>query len=112
MGGALSLRLACADAAVRAAIVFYGVAPPEEQLDALAAPVLAEAALLVVRQVRQVGHEDLAHLAGGAGDEGDADAVVDVAGHRGAVVDALVVGVGVDEEEAAIRHALSLDRDA
>lgn len=40
MGGALSLRLACADAELGASVVFYGFAPPYEQLAGLKCPVL------------------------------------------------------------------------
>ena len=54
----------------------------------LAAAVLAEPVLLVGGEVLQLGDEDLAHLAGGAGHEGDADALGDVPRHRRAVADA------------------------
>ena len=40
MGGALSLRLACVDPEIAAAVVFYGFAPPPEMLATLQAPVL------------------------------------------------------------------------
>jgi carboxymethylenebutenolidase len=40
MGGALSLRLACNDPELAAAVVFYGLAPPLEQLAGLKCPVL------------------------------------------------------------------------
>jgi carboxymethylenebutenolidase len=40
MGGALSLRLACAEPALAAAVVFYGFPPPHEQLAGLRCPVL------------------------------------------------------------------------
>ncbi len=65
--------------------------------------VIAEAVLTVGREMLQVGDEDLAHLTGGAGDDRDAAALRDVLRHRGAVVERLVVGVGVDEEGALVR---------
>ncbi len=40
MGGALSLRLACSDPELAAAVVFYGFPPPLEMLAGLKAPVL------------------------------------------------------------------------
>jgi carboxymethylenebutenolidase len=40
MGGALALRLACVDPELGAAIVFYGGAPPHEQLAGIQCPVL------------------------------------------------------------------------
>ena len=69
----------------------------------LAAAVLPETVVAVGGQVLQVGHQDLAHLAGRAGDQGDPAALRDVLRHRGAVVDGLVVGVGVDQEEPVLR---------
>ena len=63
---------------------------------------LAEGVLLVGGQVRQLGQEDLALLAEGAGHEGDLGAVGDVLGHGGAGADALVIGMGMHEEQAAI----------
>ena len=41
MGGAAALRLACAEPALAAAVVFYGASPPLEQLAGLRAHVLA-----------------------------------------------------------------------
>jgi hypothetical protein len=75
----------------------------------LGTPVLAEAVLLVGREVGQLGDEDLAHLPRGAGDAGDLAALGDVLGHGGAVADGLVVGVGVHEQEALgrVRHRSS-----
>ena len=64
-----------------------------------AASVLAEPVLLVGGEVLELGHQDLAHLAGGAGDQGDAATLRDVLGHRRALADGLVVGVGVDEQQ-------------
>ena len=61
-----------------------------------------EAVLLVGGEVGQLGHEHLAHLAGGAGHQRDAAPLLDVARHRGAVVDRLVVGVGVDQQQALV----------
>lgn len=40
MGGALSLRLACAEPALAAAVVFYGFPPPHAQLAGVQCPVL------------------------------------------------------------------------
>jgi carboxymethylenebutenolidase len=40
MGGALSLRLACADPELAASVIFYGMAPPAETLGGLRCPVL------------------------------------------------------------------------
>lgn len=40
MGGALALRLACVDPELGAAVVFYGGAPPHEQLAGIQCPVL------------------------------------------------------------------------
>ena len=40
MGGALSGRLACSEPNLRAAAIFYGTPPPEEELLALACPLL------------------------------------------------------------------------
>ncbi len=60
----------------------------------------------------QVGHQDLAHLAGGAGDQGDAAALGDVLRHRGALADRLVVGVGVDQQQPLLgerAHAAILE---
>ena len=77
----------------------------------LAASVLAEPVLLVGGEVLQLGDQDLAHLTGGAGDQGDPAALGDVAGHRGALADRLVVGVGVDEEQLR-RSGRSVTRPA
>ena len=60
---------------------------------------VGEGVVLVGGQVLELGHQDLAHLATGAGDEGDADALGDVPGHGRALADGLVVGVRVHEEE-------------
>ena len=68
----------------------------------LSAAVLAEAVVPVGGEVLELGHEDLAHLAGGAGHQGDAAALGDVLRHRGALADRLVVGVGVHEQEALV----------
>jgi len=40
LGGGLSARLAAADAELRAAVVFYGVAPPDELVPRIQAPIL------------------------------------------------------------------------
>jgi carboxymethylenebutenolidase len=40
MGGGLSARLACADPKLAAAIIFYGAAPPADQVPNIACPVL------------------------------------------------------------------------
>jgi carboxymethylenebutenolidase len=40
MGGAVSLRLACTDPELAAAVVFYGLAPPREMVAGLRCPVL------------------------------------------------------------------------
>ena len=70
----------------------------------LAAPVLAEPVVAVGGEVLELGHQDLAHLPGRAGDQGDAAAHGDVLRHRRAVLDRLVVGVGVDEEDALVGY--------
>ncbi len=49
---------------------------------------------VVVRRVH-LGHDDLAHLAAGAGDQDDPAALGDGLGHRSSGADRLVVGVGV-----------------
>ena len=49
-----------------------------------------------------VGQQDFALLAQRARHEGDLHALVDVARHGRSRADALVVGMGMDEEEAAI----------
>ena len=67
----------------------------------LADPVAAELVGLVGGQLRELGHEDLALLAQRAGEQGDRGPLGDVPGHRGAVVDRLVVRVGVHEQQAA-----------
>jgi carboxymethylenebutenolidase len=40
IGGALSLRLACVDRGLSAAVAYYGNAPPEDQLESVACPLL------------------------------------------------------------------------
>ena len=80
----------------------------------LAAPVVAELVLLVGGQVHQLGDQDLAHLTGGAGHQRDPASLGDVARHRGALADRLVVRVSVDEEQAlvgAVGHASSLGEE-
>src|SRR3546814_17259897 len=69
------------------------------RLGELALAVLAELVVLVGREVLQLGDQDLPHLAGGAGDQGDAASLGDIFRHRGALTDGLVVRVGVDEQE-------------
>jgi len=64
---------------------------------------LAERVLLVGSQVRELGKEDLALLAERAGDEGDLGALRHVLRHRRTGADALVVGVGMDQQQAS-RH--------
>ena len=73
----------------------------------LAAPVLAQPVLAVGGEVLELGHQDLAHLTGGARDQGDAAAHGDVLRHRRAVLDRLVVGVGVDEQQALVGYGES-----
>ena len=68
----------------------------------LAAPVLPEPVVAIGGQVLELGHQDLAHLAGRAGDQRDAAALCDVLGHRGALPDRLVVGVGVDQQQPVV----------
>ncbi len=70
----------------------------------LADAVPAELVGLVGGQAGQLGHEDLALLAQRAGQQGDVRALGDVAGHGGPVVDRLVVGVGVHEEQSTVRR--------
>ena len=74
------------------------------RLGEFAVAMVAEAVLLVGRQVLQPGDEDLALLTQGAGDERDADPLVDVAGHGDAGADRLVVGVGMHEEDPPVGH--------
>ena len=79
-----------------------GLGPLQETLEEtnrLLAAVLAQAAVVLEGEVAELGDEHLPHLAGGAGHERDAASLRDVARHGGAVVDRLVVGVGVDEEQ-------------
>ena len=63
----------------------------------LAGPDLAEPPMVVGRV--HLLHDDLAHLAAGAGDDDDAVAGLDGLGHRAAGADRLVVGVGMDRHE-------------
>lgn len=41
MGGALCMRLCCADPEIAAGVAFYGMAPSNEELESLSAPILA-----------------------------------------------------------------------
>ena len=66
------------------------------QLDA---PVRAELVLVVRSKVSQLGDEDLALLAEGAGDQRDVGALGDVLRHGDPGGDGLVVRVGVDEQK-------------
>ena len=75
------------------------------------AAVCAQATVSLMGKVRQVRHENLTHLTGGTRHQGDLRAGVDVVGHARAVVYALVVGVGVDQEES-VGHGFTLDRSA
>ena len=68
----------------------------------LAQPVLAQLVAVLGREVLEVGHQHLALLAERAGDQGDLRALLDVAGHGRAVVDRLVVGVGVHQHQAPV----------
>jgi hypothetical protein len=74
-------------------------------------PVLAEAVLAVGGQVLELGHQHLALLTQGAGDERDQHALGRVAGHRGAGADGLVVGVRMDQQQPA-RAVQGRDVDA
>ena len=65
-------------------------------------PVRAEPVLLVGREMLDVGHQDLALLAGRARHERDVRAFGDVPRHGGAVDDRLVVRVGVDQQQPPI----------
>ncbi len=69
----------------------------------LGAPVLTEPVLLIGGQMGQLGHQDLAHLPRGAGDQRDGGTFGDVFRHRGALVDGLVIGMGVHQEQPAGR---------
>jgi dipeptidyl-peptidase-4 len=68
--------------------------------------VLAEPVLLIRGQVLQAGHQHLALFAEGARHEGHPHPGIDVAGHDRSRADRLVVGVGVDEQDPAVGHAL------
>ena len=50
----------------------------------------------------ELGHQDLAALTGGAGDQGDAGALGGVLRHRRAGADRLVVGVGVHQQQPSV----------
>lgn len=63
--------------------------------------VVAEAALTVRGEMREVRRDDLALLAEGARHQGDVCPLGRVPGHGGAVVDRLVVGVRVHQEQTA-----------
>jgi hypothetical protein len=67
-------------------------------------PVLPEGVSAVGSDVRELGHQDLALLAQGAGHQRDLGAAGDVARHRGALPDRLVVGVRVHEHQPLV-HA-------
>ena len=75
-------------------------------------PVRAERVVLVCTEVHEVGDEHLALLAPRARHERDLGAVGDVARHRRAVVDRLVVGVGVHEQQPPLgcRRASAMGR--
>ena len=55
-------------------------------------------------QVLQLGNQDLAQLSEGAGDQRHLCALVDVARHRGGGLRRLIVGMGMDEHQTAVRH--------
>ena len=65
-------------------------------------PVAAELVGLVGGELLELRDEHLALLAQRAGEQRDRGALGDVAGHRGPVVDRLVVGMGVHEQHAAV----------
>jgi hypothetical protein len=67
-------------------------------------PVAAELVGLVGGQLGELGDQHLTLLAQGAGEQGDRRPLGDVARHGGAAVDRLVVGMGVDQQEALISH--------
>ena len=69
----------------------------------LAAPVQAEPVLLVGGEVLELGHQDLAHLPGGAGHQRHAAALGDVLRHGRALADRLVVRVRVNQEQSVCR---------
>ena len=75
-------------------------------------PVFAQPVVAVAGQVGEVRVEHLALLAEGAGDQGDADALTGVAGHRQPGLDHFVVGVGVHEKQPEVGavHPVSLRR--
>ena len=73
---------------------------PDDIAAQLVATELAEGVLVVGVEVRQLGRDDLALLAEGAGEHVDLVAGGDVVGDGHARGQQLVVGVGVDEEEA------------
>ena len=70
-------------------------------------PVAAELVGLVGGQLGQLGDEDLALLTQRAGEQGDRGPLGDVPGHRGPVVDRLVVGMGVHEQQAAVEVTMA-----
>ncbi len=65
-------------------------------------PVAAQLVGPVGGEAGELGDEDLPLLPQRAGEQGDVGALGDVAGHGRPVVDRLVVGVGVHEQEATI----------
>src|SRR4051794_14670309 len=77
------------------------VVDPElaHRLVELALPVLGQGVVLLPREVGQLGRDDRAAFAAGAGDQRDPDTFGDVLRHRGTAADRLVVGMGVDEQE-------------
>nr|WP_275296171.1 hypothetical protein [Jiangella ureilytica] len=68
----------------------------------LAGAVRAEGVVVLGPEVGQLRLDDLAQLAPSAGDERDVGALGGVAGHGGAGADGLVVGVGVNQQQAAL----------
>jgi len=58
--------------------------------------------VLIGSQVLQLRHQDLTLLTESAGDERDLDAVGRVFGHGRPCSDGLVIGMGMNEEQAAI----------
>ncbi len=96
------LNQAVTDAGIKVIESDVAWVPPAKQMmnGGKLAAVLAQAAVALGREVLEVGHDDLAELAGRARHQGDATPLGDVAGHRGALTDGLVVGVGVDQQQA------------
>jgi hypothetical protein len=68
-------------------------------------PMLAKSVVLIGSQMFQLRDKDLALLAECAGHQRDLHAVRRVLGHRGSRTDGLVIGMGMNKEQAAIGNS-------